>query len=152
METLKDLVKNTIEIRTSFCYTILKEVRNTAPVIKKQRGIHMSLEIFGQSIPNMPWQDRPEGCKDVIWRYNANPIIPLDLLPTSNSIFNSAVVPFESDKGHFAGVFRVDDKERNMAIHAGFSKDGIHWDINPEKVEWINDDPETAEALSLIHI
>ena len=21
----------------------------------------MSLEIFGQSIPNMPWQDRPEG-------------------------------------------------------------------------------------------
>ena len=86
----------------------------------------MSLEIFGQSIPNMPWQDRPEGCKDVIWRYNANPIIPRDLLPTSNSIFNSAVVPFESDKGHFAGVFRVDDKERNMAIHAGFSEDGIH--------------------------
>ena len=106
----------------------------------------MSLEIFGQSIPNMPWQDRPEGCKDVIWRYNANPIIPRDLLPTSNSIFNSAVVPFESDKGHFAGVFRVDDKERNMAIHAGFSEDGIHWNINPEKVEWINDDPETAEA------
>ena len=106
----------------------------------------MSLKIFGQSIPNMPWQDRPEGCKDVIWRYNANPIIPRDLLPTSNSIFNSAVVPFESDKGHFAGVFRVDDKERNMAIHAGFSEDGIHWNINPEKVEWINDDPETAEA------
>ena len=106
----------------------------------------MSLEIIGQSIPNMPWQDRPEGCKDVVWRYNANPIIPRDLLPTSNSIFNSAVVPFESDKGHFAGVFRVDDKERNMAIHAGFSEDGIHWNINPEKVEWINDDPDTAEA------
>ena len=103
----------------------------------------MSLEIIGQSIPNMPWMDRPEGCKDVVWRYDANPIIPRDLLPTSNSIFNSAVVPFE---GKFAGVFRVDDKERNMAIHAGFSEDGIHWNINPEKVEWINDDPLTAEA------
>ena len=103
----------------------------------------MSLEIIGQSIPNMPWMDRPEGCKDVVWRYDANPIIPRDLLPTSNSIFNSAVVPFE---GKFAGVFRVDDKERNMAIHAGFSEDGIHWNINPEKVEWINDDPLAAEA------
>lgn len=104
----------------------------------------MSLEIVnGVSIPNMPWQDRPAGCKDVVWRYDANPIIPRDLLPTSNSIFNSAVVPFN---GKFAGVFRVDDKERNMAIHAGFSDDGIHWNINPEKVEWINDDPKTAEA------
>lgn len=36
MQTLKDLVKNTIEIHTSFCYTILKEVRNTAPVIKNR--------------------------------------------------------------------------------------------------------------------
>ena len=104
----------------------------------------MSVQIInGQSIPNMPWQDRPTGSNEVIWRYNANPIIPRDLLPTSNSIFNSAVVPYE---GKFAGVFRVDDKARNMAIHAGFSDDGIHWNINPEKIEWINDDPETAEA------
>ena len=102
--------------------------------------------INGTSLPNIPWQDRPAGCKDVIWRADNNPIIPRDLLPTSNSIFNSAVVPFESEKGKFAGVFRVDDKERNMAIHAGFSEDGVHWNLNEEKVEWINDDPETAEA------
>ena len=102
--------------------------------------------INGTSLPNILWQDRPAGCKDVIWRADNNPIIPRDLLPTSNSIFNSAVVPFESEKGKFAGVFRVDDKERNMAIHAGFSEDGVHWNLNEEKVEWINDDPETAEA------
>ena len=36
----------------------------------------MSLEIIGQSIPNMPWQDRPEGCKDVIWRYDDFPREP----------------------------------------------------------------------------
>ena len=77
----------------------------------------------------MPWQDRPEGCSDVLWRYSANPVIRRDLLPDSNSIFNSAVVPF---KGGYAGVFRCDDKNRRMALHAGFSKDGLNWDINPE--------------------
>ena len=41
----------------------------------------------------IPWEERPAGCKDVLWRSVANPIIPRDLLPTSNSIFNSAVVP-----------------------------------------------------------
>ena len=102
---------------------------------------------------------------EVIWRDNRNPIIPRNLLPTSNSIFNSAVVPFE---GKFAGVFRVDDKERNMALHAGFSEDGIHWNINPTRImfeqaekstEEVNQwgygyDPRVCfiEDLSLIHI
>jgi hypothetical protein len=26
------------------------------------------------SLPNIPWQERPAGCSDVIWRYEANPI------------------------------------------------------------------------------
>lgn len=52
-------------------------------------------------MPNMPWQDRPAGYNRPMWRYDKNPIIPRDLLPDSNSIFNSAVVPF--DEG-FAGV------------------------------------------------
>ena len=30
-----------------------------------------------------------------MWRYSANPIIPRDALSTSNSIFNSAVIPFK---------------------------------------------------------
>ena len=60
----------------------------------------MSVKVInGQSIPNMPWQDKPVDCNEVIWRDNRNPIIPRNLLPTSNSIFNSAVVPFE---GKFA--------------------------------------------------
>ena len=45
------------------------------------------------NLSNMPWEDRPVGSKEVVWRYSANPIIPRDLLPTSNSIFNRAVVP-----------------------------------------------------------
>ena len=46
------------------------------------------------ALPNIPWQERPAGNSEIIWRYSANPIIPRDLIPSSNSIFNSAVVPF----------------------------------------------------------
>lgn len=100
------------------------------------------MKIFGNPLPGMPWEERPEGCKDVLWRYSANPVIPRDLLPDSNSIFNSAVVPF---KGGFAGVFRCDDKNRRMTLHAGFSKDGIQWDIKPETIKFSCDIPEVAE-------
>ncbi len=57
-----------------------------------------------------------------MWRYSQNPIIKRYAIPTSNSIFNSAVVPFN---GGFAGVFRCDTKSRLMRLNAGFSKDGI---------------------------
>lgn len=100
----------------------------------------MKYQIIGEKeIPNIPWQDKPAGCSDVVWRYDANPIIQRDILPTSNSVFNSAAVPFGDG---FAGVFRVDDKARNMELHAGFSKDGINWNINPERITFETDIPE----------
>ena len=94
------------------------------------------LIIEGVPLPDIPWEERPSGCKDVLWRYSGNPVIPRDLLPDSNSIFNSAVVPY--GKG-FAGVFRVDDKNRRMTLHAGFSKDGFTWEIEPEPLSFDGD-------------
>jgi len=79
----------------------------------------------------MPWQERPAGSDRLLWRSSLNPIIPRDLLPRSNSIFNSAVVPFEDG---FAGVFRVDETSRTMNIHAGRSADGVDWQIDPEPI------------------
>ena len=93
---------------------------------------------------NVPWEDRPAGCSDVVWRYSANPVIPRDLIECSNSIFNSALVPYE---GAFAGVFRVDSKARNMRIHAGRSKDGCRFEIEPEPIEFICDDPGISEFV-----
>jgi len=92
-------------------------------------------------LPNIPWEDRPSGCSDVVWRYSQNPVIPRDLIPCSNSIFNSAVVPF---KGAFAGVFRADDKARTMRIHRGFSKDALNWELENEPIKWICEDPEVG--------
>ncbi len=98
-----------------------------------------SSTILGAPLPNIPWEDRPAGSDAVIWRYSGNPVIPRDLLPRSNSIFNSAVVPFE---GGFAGVFRADDTRRIMNIHSGRSADGLTWNIEPDPIEFVCNDPE----------
>lgn len=104
--------------------------------------MNKEIKISGNPLPNMPWEERPAGSSSVMWRYSANPVIPRDLLPTSNSIFNSAVVPF---KEGFAGVFRCDDTNRRMRLHVGFSKDGLKWDINPEMLTFQCDDKEIGE-------
>jgi beta-1,4-mannooligosaccharide/beta-1,4-mannosyl-N-acetylglucosamine phosphorylase len=93
----------------------------------------MSVKIVGEPLPNIPWQARPEGHEDVVWRFDGNPVIPRDLIPQSNSIFNSAVVPYE---GAYAGVFRVDNTARQMQLHVGRSEDGITWELNPERIHF----------------
>ena len=97
--------------------------------------------IIGNPLPNIPWEEKPKGCKDIVWRSNQNPIIPRDLIPSANSIFNSAVVPF---KGEYAGVFRCDDKYRNMRLHKGKSKDGITWQVDDEPISFHCDTPDIA--------
>jgi len=95
-------------------------------------------------LPNIPWEERPAGCSDVVWRYSANPIIPRDLLPISNSIFNSAAVPFNEK---FAGVFRVDNRKRDMTLHSGTSDDGFKWRLSDEPIKWIADDAEAGYSM-----
>jgi beta-1,4-mannooligosaccharide/beta-1,4-mannosyl-N-acetylglucosamine phosphorylase len=80
---------------------------------------------------DIPWEERPSDEGGVVWRSSHNPIIKRNHIPRSNSIFNSAVVRYGDG---FAGVFRVDDTARVMNIHAGRSRDGINWDIDPEPI------------------
>ena len=89
---------------------------------------------MNQNLNNIPWEERPAGCTDVMWRFSRNPIINRYQIPTSNSIFNSAVVPFGDG---FAGVFRCDNKAVQMNIFAGFSADGVNW--------------ETAKAIGFLY-
>ena len=95
--------------------------------------------IIGPDLPNIPWEDRPADCTEVLWRYSQNPIITRDAIPACNSIFNSAVTPF-GDK--FAGVFRCDDTARLPQLHAGASDDGLNWRIEHEPIKFEYDDPE----------
>jgi beta-1,4-mannooligosaccharide/beta-1,4-mannosyl-N-acetylglucosamine phosphorylase len=95
--------------------------------------------IVGGSLPNIPWEDKPAGYNKVVWRSERNPIIPRDLIPTSNSIFNSAVVPYE---GEFRGVFRCDNTARRMVLHAGRSVDAVHWEIDHDMIVFTCEDEE----------
>jgi len=101
------------------------------------RSIRMKYRIMTESLPNIPWQDKKDHSRGPLWRYDDNPIIKADHLSDSNSIFNSAVVPFQ--KG-FAGVFRCDNTSRHMRIHTGFSIDGINWDITPAPIKLLQED------------
>jgi beta-1,4-mannooligosaccharide/beta-1,4-mannosyl-N-acetylglucosamine phosphorylase len=92
--------------------------------------------------PALPWEDRRAGSSDIVWRSSLNPVIARDHLPRSNSIFNSAVVRVEDG---FAGVFRVDDRSREMNLHAGRSADGVNWEIDPEPIEFRPTDARVAE-------
>ena len=102
------------------------------------------MQIFCPPIPNLPYEERPLDCADPIWRCTRNPIIGRHGTPTSNSIFNSAVVPY---KDGFAGVFRVDDRRRYMQLHRGFSDNGIDWKIDPEPIRFQSEDPETGTLV-----
>lgn len=96
-------------------------------------------KILGASLPNMPWEDRPAGYKMPVWRYSGNPIIGRDGNRRSNSVFNSAVVPFN---GGFAGLFRCDSRSVSMDLFAGFSEDGVHWRIDDEPISFTGEDEE----------
>ena len=103
-----------------------------------EREVEMS-KIIGSAIPNIPWEEKPQGDPMPLWRYSGNPIIGRNGNKVSNSVFNSAVVPFE---GGFAGVFRCDSRSVSMDIFAGRSKDGIHWEIEDDPIVFEGADGE----------
>ena len=87
----------------------------------------------------MPWQAKREDEAGPVWRYTENPIIGRHGNSISNSVFNSAVVPFENG---YAGVFRCDSVSISMDIFTGFSEDGIHWKISNEPIVFAGADAE----------
>ena len=99
----------------------------------------MAKVIGGMSLPNIPWENKPEGHTDVVWRYSGNPILTRKDAFEANSIFNSAVVPY---KGEFRGIFRIDGYDMLPLLRAGKSKDGLKWEIEDTSLEWTDRNPE----------
>jgi beta-1,4-mannooligosaccharide/beta-1,4-mannosyl-N-acetylglucosamine phosphorylase len=93
--------------------------------------------IGGQKLSNLPWEDKPEGCTDMVWRYSQNPIIGWNPIPRASRIYNSAVLPYQ---GEFIGVFRADQKNARATLFFGTSKDGLNWNIGPDPINWVDED------------
>jgi beta-1,4-mannooligosaccharide/beta-1,4-mannosyl-N-acetylglucosamine phosphorylase len=100
--------------------------------------------IIGSALPNIPWENKPAGYTEVLWRHSGNPVIDINPIPCAQSIYNSAVIPFE---GAFVGVFRVDYKSYMPFLHFGRSQDGIKWEIEQDRIQFISDDPEIAKMI-----
>ena len=93
-------------------------------------------KIIGSELKNIPWEEKPEGYSLPVWRYSGNPIIGRHATKRSNSVFNSAVVPFGDG---FAGIFRCDSRSVSMDLFVGFSQDGISWKIQDEPISFEGD-------------
>lgn len=113
-------------------------VLTTESTVAESEEYNINLE------PAIPWQGRPRGCNDIVWRYSANPIIKRNHIPAAACIYNSAVARYEDG---FVGIFRVDYKNAMPFLHFGTSKDGIKWNIKEEKIDFIktNDSPGIDE-------
>ena len=99
-------------------------------------------QVVGEPLPNIPWQPKPAGCKEIIWRHDNNPIIGLHPFPQARSVYNSCVVAY---KGGFVGVFRVDWLCMTPHLHLGTSADGLTWKIDPEPINFSSPSPELGE-------
>lgn len=99
-------------------------------------------KIIGKVLANMPWQEKPVGSDEIVWRHTANPIIGWNPIKNVARMFNSAVVPFE---GKFAGVFRGDTKNGRPYLYVGFSEDAIKWNIDETPIKWKDEEGNDAQ-------
>jgi beta-1,4-mannooligosaccharide/beta-1,4-mannosyl-N-acetylglucosamine phosphorylase len=104
----------------------------------------MKKTIIGDPLPNMPWQDKPKGSSEVMWRYDKNPVIGRNAIKSGGRIFNSATIPY---KGEFIGIFRADHKNGYPGLHLGTSKNAIDWDINDETIKFHKEDGSPADPI-----
>jgi len=102
----------------------------------------MSCTIVGESLPNIPWEDKPANCREAVWRYSKNPIIKRNPGPKAARVFNNAVIPYQ---GRFVGVFRADTRNMRPQLFFGESPDGLSWKIEPDEIQWQNEAGETIQ-------
>ncbi len=91
------------------------------------------INILGQPLSHIPWQDCPEDSELPVWRYSENPIIQRNPVKGVSRIFNSAVLPYENG---YIGVFRGEQTDGIPYIYLGRSADGIHWQFEKDKIRF----------------
>lgn len=98
-------------------------------------------KIIGESIPNIPWQERPADAVGPIWRYSENPVIRRNPCENVARIFNSSVATFN---GRFVGVFRAETTTGVPYLYLGFSDDALNWDFKGQ-IHLVGEDGRNAD-------
>ena len=94
-----------------------------------------------KALPSIPWQPRPAGSSELLWRFDRNPLTKHRPAPGVAAIYNSAVIPWE---GAFLGVFRGDRFNGMPTLFLGSSPDGIAWTFDPAPIPLQGDDPHVG--------
>ena len=102
------------------------------------------MKIIGESLPKLPWQERPTNSQEILWRHDNNPIISWNPTPHTARIFNSAVLPYEDG---WKGIFRADHRDGKARLHLGSSSDGLSWDIEDSEILWIDEQGEPYQPF-----
>jgi Predicted glycosylase len=96
------------------------------------------VRIIGSELPNIPWQNPPEGRRSTpLWRWAENPIIGRNPISGVARVFNSAVMLY---KGEFIGVFRGEQVNGIPYIYLGRSGDAVHWEFESEKIAFVDEE------------
>lgn len=89
-------------------------------------------------ISNIPWQDRMGQSDNYpLWRYTKNPIISRNPSKNIARVFNSAVLPYNSE---FIAALRGEETNNIPCIYIGHSVDGISWKIEKERVKFVDEE------------
>lgn len=102
------------------------------------------IKVYCDNIDYLPFEE-PNNPNDVIWRYSKNPIIKRNPAEGIARVFNSGVLPYNNE---FIGVFRGDTKTTVPFLYLGHSKDGINFDINPNKIVFKKDGKDYDQAYA----
>lgn len=79
----------------------------------------MSKLVNCKSLPNMPFEDKPQDCPYPLWRFSKNPIIKRNINKVIDRTFNSSVVFFNDE---YIGVFRGDKRNGAPNLFLGDRK------------------------------
>lgn len=87
------------------------------------------VKIIGKSNPHIPWESCPKHCSEPVWRHTHNPIAGRGVHLAGGYAHAAGVVPM--GKG-FAGVFARASRALRRDLYAGWSQDGIRFEIEEE--------------------
>ena len=110
--------------------------RSSQRIITGGLSIMNKINIIGQPLYNIPWQDCPEDAELPVWRYSENRIIQRNPVQGVSRILNSAVLPYENG---YIGVFRGEQTDGIPYIYLGRSADGIHWQFEKNKIRFMDE-------------